>query len=345
MANFSVNINRLENCTNELERRKREIESCARDIMSVYSRMNTSYSYQGIRRQLTSISSTLNTEAQKVRVLNSGLGSAIRQYVDAENKVMNSDDLGIVEVKGTSIKRTNSGSNDKEDSLEVIQDFMIDLVGGAGVIGKGGAIISSIMKAITKPNAKNIVSSGKYVANLAEGIADYIASPDMLKLVGLNVEPQKKFLECVKESIWKNIDDVGDAVNTTAAKASNWLKNAGNILTVATEAVENFSDEENSFGRALAETVGESAFNIVIGAGATALLSTVGAPALVVGAGVAAVSCVVSATKLDEKVSDFFIDGAVNVGKTVKNVVGNATQAVGNFAKSVGAKWKKFCFG
>lgn len=184
-----------------------------------------------------------------------------------------------------------------------------------------------------KAGEKGIIDFfGLGAANLADGISQTAAWTE--KLSGTFVDKLNPF----------------EKMDSGVHIAQNGLKAAGWVLTVAGNAISNKEEYESgaiSAGRAVAETVVESAIDIgtgiVVGAAVTAISATVGAPVVLVG-GVAclggmAINAVcehafgVGATEL---VSDAIIDTAENVGKAV----GKAADAVGKFAdkaaKSVG---------
>ena len=120
--------------------------------------------------------------------------------------------------------------------------------------------------------------------------------------------------------------------------AAKW---AGALLTIGTSAYDNIvvNKEGNSMGRAVLETVGESAITIGLGIGVGAVVGLVGAPALVTGAitvgvlwGLDRASEALFGKNLAEAASDAILD----TGKAVIEAGGKAIKAVGNAVSSAG---------
>lgn len=168
------------------------------------------------------------------------------------------------------------------------------------------------------------------------------------KLFGLNKGSENLTGAAGFKSKWADaFDDFG---NPKSAKgAAKW---AGTIFSGIVNAFTNYqeyADGEISAGRAVMETIGETAADIVIGAAVGAAVAAVigtAAPAVVAGgisvAVVWASDCLVKwATNgekdgLSELISDTVLDVGEYVGERISNAAQNIANAVGEGAKSIG---------
>lgn len=210
------------------------------------------------------------------------------------------------------------------------------IIGSGGIIG---GVISTIGGFITGGvSTKNLLSTTKNTFSVVEKIAKSCSDPsfDWKRLFGFNVKDGKSLSEAFKDQI----DDLNfGKAKTTSAKVSVAAKWAGYGMTAIISAYDNFvaETEGNSTGRKIAETIGETAVDIAVGAGVAAIAATVGAPAVVTAAaGVlvkwAADSVCEHFTGKDftEFVSDGVLDAAESVGKAAKKA-----------ASAISGWWKK----
>jgi hypothetical protein len=183
-------------------------------------------------------------------------------------------------------------------------------------------------------SAKTYLSAAKGVVKVTEKVAKGF-SKNSFDWLGLSSSSLEKTGTSLGEELGKAIDkyNFGKAT-TTADKVAVVAKWVGSVLTVATTAYDNFTDttENNSTARKLAETVGESAVKIgggiLIGAAVSAVLGTVGAPALVVGGVTVAATWAINkgfeaVTGKDaaEFISDTVLDQLESVAKKAGEVI------------------------
>jgi hypothetical protein len=187
------------------------------------------------------------------------------------------------------------------------------------------------------------------------------------------------FTEVLKEEISKlnpgkaksTVDEATGAVGQTtdtASKISVYAKWAGYLVTAGFTTYENFTDTENTtLGRKIAESVGESAIKIgkgilagvAVKAAAAALIAVCPASAAVVGSAVVIGAATVAVTwaadwvagslikmwtgkdtvDVEETISDFVIDSAVNAYQNVKQKAREALAGAQAVGEAVSGWW------
>jgi hypothetical protein len=125
--------------------------------------------------------------------------------------------------------------------------------------------------------------------------------------------------------------NMGNAVSVSD-KVKVGAKWFGSIATVLVTGYDNFAVEKNSFGRSLAETVGESALKIGFAAGVGAVMTAVGAPVAV--GGLVTVGAAWGVNRISEAI--FGKGAAETVSDFVLDTIGNAGKKIGEFGESVG---------
>ncbi len=352
MARFNVRISNVNANVYNIASVAREINSCTREIERICNSLSISYSTGWyIRNQLRQVNVNLNDKSKKISNMGQRLSYAMELYKKSETKIANEiSGFSIATIGGKAVGGYVPGyvpdGTKEKNSIWTWKDTL-KIIGKAGVIGNISGFVGNLIYGIADGEYdtfdKALLNGTKTAKNLCsslKSICSLVASQDWDELVGLNAYKSKgitgvgSFFKKLADENWKKIGDVAtDSKNITASKAKNFFTNAGTVLTVVTEGIENFQENDNK-GRAVAETIGESAVNIVLdfgvttlaGAGltaaATALGVTAGAPAIAVGAvSVAAVWGINSLTKyltkkygaeekgFDELVSDTILDG------------------------------------
>ena len=227
------------------------------------------------------------------------------------------------------------------------------LAESAGIVGTlastiGGAITGGVS---VKSGLKFAKSTAKVVEKISKAVPKSGASFDWKKLFGLEAVITSE----TPKSLWGALGNEVQKLNfgsakTVSDKIAVGAKWAGHALTAITTTYENFTDtkENNSTGRKIAESIGETAVKIgegiLIGAGVTAAFAAagvVGAPAVVVGAVTVGVTWAVdkvceaiSGKNVAELVSDTVLD----TGEKVIKGIGKGAKAVKD---KVTGWWKK----
>lgn len=304
------------------------------------------------------LSARFSSATSQLMNIESRIGSVKMTTENGANSYMQTDRT-VVAWKNEMIGNINSISQDahgsgvgsvtktdtKEKSGLWSWDDTWNAVDQFGIVGSA---ISSVGSAITgattaESSLNGIKGSIKVAEKIADGLSDSKTGFDWKRLVGfekaIKQDTPKKFREALKESF----DDLSfGKAKEVSKKVSVGAKWAGHALTAITTTYENFTDteENNSTGRKIAESIGETTVkigtDIAVGAAVTAGLAAVGvvgAPVVVVGAitvGVTwAVDKVFEATTgkdMAECLSDLVLDTGSKVvdgvGKAAKKVTG-----------------------
>ncbi len=348
-ATMASAASRQDKLSSELYRFADEIGNIQRSLsFNVKSRAK-------ISSQLLTLEKVCENNAVKVKRLSSTLNDAIALYASIENKIsQNPTGATPVGKKGAGAVSEKTNDNSKTDgkiSFKDIWDFIEGwkYVGEAGIIG---SLIATIGKAITggTPLIKTLMQGGKDISKLIGNIAGAVpksgASFDWKNLVGIaaNEKGPISVWESLKDQFgkysFKNASTVSDKIKV----ASKW---AGSILTVGLTAYDNFTDttENNSTGRKIAETIGESTVKVLGGIAIGALAGTIGAPAVVTGAitvgvtwGINKAFEAVTGKGAAEWFSDAVLDNAPKVYNNIKKGIGDAVNSAG---KTISGWWKK----
>lgn len=281
---------------------------------------------------------------------------------------------------------------DSEGSKEHIWDYiewkdLVKIIGALG--GVGGGLAIGLNYWTVERNAKNDVGTLKYLASAIGKFAGAIEKTaggaidvSWQKWIGLNdafekIDPSS-FGKAVKSSFAKELDDLDFSKTKDAAgNAKCAAKWAGYALTFLSNGIENwdeFKEGDISIERAAKETAIESVTDILLGMGATAVVSgaiaaagiTAGVPAIVIGGAGAAVvvganaACkwVTGGRDIGEVVADAVCDADEMISNTVekvqnvaKNVVSEKLGELGRgavriksqFKSAFSAPWKSIC--
>ena len=200
----------------------------------------------------------------------------------------------------------------------------LDMMGEAGILG---SMLSTVGQLITgglstKSKWESAKSAAKVVEHIAGAWPKSTSSFDWKKLVGLNEQITNQSPTSFLKGLRQEIDDLKFSnAKTVSGKIAIGAKWAGHALTAITTTYENFAEEENSFGRKVAESIGETTVKITTGAAISVGLATglatlgVAAPAVVVGVASVGVAWAINkgceaffGDDLAEVVSDFALD-------------------------------------
>lgn len=318
-----------------------------------------SSSRQSILSSLRTIETNLQKEEASVKKLGSSLQDIASLYEETENNIVGAID-----------KNSTSNIWEWSDTWKVIGSF-----------GTPGGVAAAIGNLATGgADAENIISSCKFLSSAIGTAATACTKGDTTAswwryFTGMNDATvdfagsslggafTSSFKKQFSDLNFGNATEVGDKIKV----ATKW---AGHALTVAKNGVENFQEYKSgdiSAGRAVAETVVQSAVDIGMGALATAGITAaavaigVGAPVAAVGVGAAFVTWAANGVckwatggkDVGEVVADAVCDiGEGKIGakavsdgaKTVAKGVGEAVNSVGNLITSVSTKWSKGIF-
>lgn len=254
-----------------------------------------------------------------------------------------------------------------------------EMVSKAGFIGGAFSTVANLVTGgFTQ---ESLLSSAGFVNEIVGNGADLVndgVSANWKKYLwggkdALDNLPKSSWGQTFKGSIKTQfIDDLGfNGATTTADKVKIGSAWAGHIITLGTNAVDNYEEfkEEGTAGlvRGTAETILETGVDIGLGALSTAAVSatvsaslaaigvTVAAPAIVIGIGAVAVTWAANSVcewitggdDIGEVVANVVCDvgeGAVNIAKKGIEKAGEIAQDIGNgIKKGASTLWKGIC--
>ena len=382
---FSVNINGTIRIVSELEMQSQLLNNYRNMVQTVKNNCPCS---GNVRTMLIKSLNDILTEMENERSLYGTIGRVLEQNVSCyrtyEENMAKCEKTSVS--WGNNVKsygEADADSNSDKISYWTWADFW-KLIGNAGMIGGTVSAIGNVITGGT--DAKNILKSLKFVNSVVGGGAKAVQSGTLTQWQtwvglqkGINFDKlsSTSFSNVFKESWNKQfIDDLGfnfDGTQTTADKVKVGTKWAGHIISLATNALDNYEEFQwqgvEVAVRGTTETVIETAVDIGISAAATAAVSAglvalgfVGAPALVVGAGAALVTwaangiCkwVTGGKDIGEVAADFVCDvgeGAINLAKQglekakeVGENIGEGIKKAGeNIKNGVSSAWNSIC--
>lgn len=312
----------------------RKMEEVSYRVVAANSSLSWEISASGrIKKRLNEASSYLDQLSRKTLALAGTLEGAAEHYHATEWKNAGhkwwewkdtwnlAKEAGLVGLTlGTIGSYLTGGKSQFEDPIK----------GGLGVAKDIAKLVGSVAKIVPKAGES---FDWKTLFGIQAGITD---------------KTPTNFFEAIGEGLGKYDMGNATAVSDKIAVGAKW---AGSLLTVATSAYENFTDESNeTFGRKIAETVGESVVKIgegvLVSAAVTAGLAAVGAvgaPAVVVGGITVGVTWAIdkgfeyfTGKNTAEFISDTIIDGSINFVKDVGETIGGAVSSVG---KTISGWW------
>lgn len=308
---FQVNWAAASAATTNIYRCEKELESI-RGAVAKVKRNCAVTGNNGIQltRAMDTVMKALEEEKKGADSMRTALTDVVETYKKYEQKILdNTDQITFEEGKaGEKTDKLNPTSSDgaetSSDSSERWKyswsDFWKDLIKAIGSVGIAGNLIAAVSSWLTGNGSfADLITVCKYIAkavgsgaSAVSGGGTYAAWSD--SIVGMTATETgaksfgKAFSEAWEKQFPTDMTKGSGAVKTVA----KW---AGYALTVVQNAYENVQEYTNdgiSAGRAIRETMIESAVDIGIGAaasaGVTAVLTVIGVaapPALVVGIG------------------------------------------------------------
>ncbi|MGN9106671.1 hypothetical protein ACTM90_09990 [Oliverpabstia intestinalis] len=361
MSKICVNTEYLEQQWQQLEKVARELQNISEEVSYVNHNLSWQISSRSqIKAKLNDYSAYIGTMQSRTGGLSAALQSVSQQYQNTEKK------LGAVAIKGESTQRpdTSGTTQEKEENEEKPEKKPLwswsDTWKLAGQFGITGATVAVIGELITGGRSvKNGLKTGKNILSLIEKIGKAASKPsfDWRTLFGFDqaiTDASSKTLfgaigDELKKLKFSNAKTVGDKISVGA----KW---AGYAMTGILTAYDNFTDEENStFGRKLAETIGETTVKIAEGIvlkaaiGATCAALGVGAPAVVIGGAVVLATWGIDKAMehfTEKNFAEFVSDTVLDTGKAMIDKAGEMIKNVGATAKkagdAIGGWWKSF---
>lgn len=288
----------------------------------------------------------LSASTRKLERIGNAVSNSAKIYESTENKLVGaaktatSGDLISNLVPGkinpNILLKLDSETNPEtnywewKDTWKVVDNF--------GIVGPIISAIGGLVTGGVSPQTG--LNAIKGVAKTVERVASN-PSFDWKTVLGLNStitnKTSKSFFGALSEKI--NGLKMGNA-KTVSSKVAVGARWAGNILTVLTTAYDNFivNDENNTTGRQIAETIGESAVKIgstmLIGAGVTAAFAAAGVAAPVVVVGGITVGIGWAADQLckhfnnGKDLAETVSDAVLDLGETISENVGKAAKTV-----------------
>lgn len=357
---YVTSIRQMLQSSAEFSRNRKTLNTCKTSVQSV------KVNYAGINQSLKRIAQEIETECQLMGQMALVLEDSTLSYQKYEEQIAKLECKSISQTSADQKKSDEEKDSDNGFFKGTLFDYIATWSNGwklVGNVGAVGGVISGIGSLVTRDgSAKDYITALKYFVSAAGNGAVAIGkggAEGFRYATGMNdalakIQPGT-FGKGVKSSIASQIDDLNFAkADGAAGKFKTATKWAGHILTVASNGVENYEEYKKgdiSAGRAMGETVVESAVDIAVGIGATAVvtaglsaLGVVAAPAVLVGAGAAAITIGANAVcewatggkNLGEVAADFVCDvgeGAINLAKKAKNKI----------KETFTAPWKGFC--
>lgn len=368
MSKIRVNTEQLEQQRQQLEKVVQELQTVSEEVSYVNHNLSWQVSSRDqIKVKLNDYSAYIGTMQRRTNNLSSVLQSVSQQYQNTEKK------LGAVVPKDNPSQDNEAVENKEKTKDKKPLWTWSDTWKEVDQIGIIGTIVGLIGNLITggvsvKNGLKTVKNLNTLIGKIAKASSG--ASFDWKHLLGLTRVIDKDS----PTNFWKALDEEAGKLKFSDAKSvgdkiSVGTKWAGYALTGIITAYDNFTDEENTtFGRKLAETIGETTIKIgegiVLTAGVKALLATVGigvasgglavlGTAVAVGAGFVTASWLLDKASqaltgkdFAEAVSDAILDKGKelidkkiekvkNIGATVKK----AGDTIGGWWKNIGKTW------
>lgn len=355
---YTVNSEQMMRISSDLTKSSDILNKCNLSLKKVrWSGVVSSGIYGELSRTLGDISTEIENESGILGKSADVLRRSAFKYVTCESKLSKrtlvSGNITLDENDGRQENQLpevseSSGTPWYKDLLNLTNLWKL-----VGEVGAFGPLFSSIATLTTgKQTAEDYMKAAKYLMKSIgkgavavskggkEGLQYAVGWNDALAKIDTS-----SFGNGVRSSLQKQIDGLNFAkAEGVAGKIQTATKWAGHLLTVAANGYQNYDECKDgtiSAERAVGETIIESAVDIGLGMGASALVTAsagllgVAAPAALVGIGAVALTIganafckwITGGRDLGEVTADFFCDvgkGAVNfakdVGKGIKNI-------------------------
>lgn len=387
MATVYVEWSKLRNQSNTLASKGRKLVTYGTRIDDINSCLAFKSNYSNVTRTISNIASGIQKQAGIMQKMGTQLQAISNAYGKTEMDITGKGAIAIKEIKGTIVGPifTPMAKKDSEKFDWKWSSLIWKNVAKMGVTGNAIAAFGEMLTGGV--TAKTLIGGGSKFATIVGDLAKnaYSDNPSIKEVVfgdwkkGSAVEKLKKWAKIPETTVTTKW---GVFTNSMKKQASEFLpsscknvgdkiklgtKWAGVALSGVTNAISNKKEMETggiSKGRAVAETVMETAVDVGIGmvatAAATALIGA-SAPAVAVGAAAAGVVWAADAatrylTKknfgsekgLTEFLSDTVLDTAeavVNTGKNAAKAIANgAKKAVGKAVQNIGKTFVKWSF-
>ncbi len=325
MDEFMIHYNKIKNTQQVFDEYSSSLNTYINELDSIKRNLRSKIvAHEQIGKRLQVLSDATESCSGIMTLMSEKIYSIGKKYETTEQKI-----TGYGEPQAVAEEAVNQGN-----------DWLWKIVGKAGPVGAvADAINSTVQRGDGQKSAewydylKDASKVGKSVANAA----GKFGNPDWAKyLFGFNQSSMagKGFAENLKDAV------KGEVVGGSNIVAK-WFSGIGFAAKVVGRAADNFKDYQDGemgFERAVAETVGEVAVDVVwsgavsaiVGTGLTAVAGTIGLPfvgsAVVVGVATVGVKWLADTVSKSlfgkdvvEAASDFVLDSVEKVGNAVKN--------------------------
>ena len=367
MAQFSIKPDNVQKTVTDEEKFICELVGIEDEI----HRINNSLGFRvtssaQIRSRLNGAADRIGGYQSHMSSMKSALSEVVNVYSSTENAIIGNLNVGDAKIGGES-----GGQNVTNDKFNWVSPFW-DLVGSAGVVGGAIGAWGEFLTSSKVPGArwselfKDTWNTGWDIFDVVKTCRGDTSVNWAKEIFGLNTDTALKSIETeilsdvsgaqkLKSGFRAGIKDTLGDFKTGAGTAKQV---GGIILSGAVNSFENmeeYKSGEISVGRAVAETITETAVDwgkdLLIGAAVTAGFAAAGiaAPAVAVGAATVAVSVAadwvcerVCGKKLTEAVSDAILDGAEKVVDGFRTGAKAVKEGVDAFWKSAASGWNAF---
>ncbi len=335
---FEVNPVKLLALSNDFTNVTQQCNSLTDDLENVKNSLSSA-SFGEIKSALNVILGSMRNEISDITTLKTTLENTARTYQAAELAILQGN---VSDVEPTAASGTDMNFNDSDADLSILWDLLrstgsipsamtpylkmlLSRITGEEI---NATVLADILNSSINQFAffTDVAESGWSEAlKNAFGIAAYMPE---------GTAPGLSFSEYLKTALGKELDEFTD-LSTLGKGAGAVAKWAGVGLTLATDGYDNYEEFQNgdiSAERAVAETIIETGVDVFLGVGATAavgaglaFVGVVGAPAILVAAGGAAVVAGANAAfehftgkDIAEHFSDFICDSGSSIASWFK---------------------------
>ena len=323
---------------------------------------NMKVNVYGINSTLQRISQEIEVESQIMHQMSAILSDGTRTYCRYEENLakMTGEPVSSLPAEGESTDSVNEVDQDIDGSIwDSILQIIVKFVGNAGAVGGVVSAVATWLSGDGSP--KDYISIAKYLSKAAgngavafskggiEGAKYMVGWSNALKDIDTS-----SFGKAFKSSLVKQKNQLdfskANSGTETFNTATKW---AGHILTVAGNGYENYIEYKEdgiSAERAVGETVIESAVDIAVGIGATALVTaacaTIGFTAPVVVVGIGATAITMSANAIckwatgGKDLGEAAADGLYWLDEKITDIKENVKSGIKN---TIRASWRGIC--
>ncbi|MBO5303958.1 MAG: hypothetical protein J6A92_07910 [Lachnospiraceae bacterium] len=318
---FSIHLNKVSGYAEECLGMKKNMRTYANTVDSIRDRLTAS-GFGNIKSTLNAIEETMRGHVSALDDLGDGLEKIVKRYRKTENAILDTRMSGDNLKDALDIVYGILDSGNLTSSSVPYLQMLLSKITGEDI---DATILASILNSSINQFAffADVAENGwKEALKNAIGWSSYYKAED--------IEAGKSFMKYLKTALKNEADDFIDFSDEIAKKTSSVAKWAGNVLTVITNAAENYEEHKSgdiSEGRAVAETVVEAAVDIGMGIGATAATGAVlavagvtAAPAIAVAAGATLVVAGVNGISkaiTGKDIGEVIADGVCDLGESI----------------------------